>query len=72
MFGKKVKTEVKVEGMHCGHCAAKVETAVKALNGVKSVKADPQSGSVEIVSASPLDLALVAQAVERIGFKMVQ
>lgn len=70
MFGKKVKTEFKVEGMHCGHCAAKVEEAIGSLEGVKSVKADYDSGSVEVVSASELDRNAVASAVQNAGFTL--
>lgn len=72
MFGKKVKTELKVEGMHCGHCAAKVESAIGELEGVKSVKADPSSGTVQVASSAELDRSLVAEAVARAGFKLVE
>lgn len=71
MFGKKVKTVYTVEGMHCGHCAAKVETAINALEGVKSVKADPTSGNVEVTSLVELDRNKVASAVESAGFTLV-
>ncbi len=71
MFGKKVKTEYKVEGMHCGHCASKVENAIKALDGVKSVKADVNSGIVEVTSASELDKEAVVSAVKNVGFNVV-
>ncbi len=72
MFGKKVKTVYVVEGMHCGHCAAKVEGAIKALDGVKSVKADPTSGNVEVVSSNELERSLVAEAVKSVGFALAE
>lgn len=72
MFGKKIQKEIKVEGMHCMHCAGKVEAAIKALDGVKSVKADPATKSVVIVSSDVLDNALVAEAVKNAGFTMVE
>ncbi|MBR2970307.1 MAG: heavy-metal-associated domain-containing protein [Clostridia bacterium] len=71
MFGiKRVKKDIHVEGMHCGHCAASVEEAIKALDGVRSVKADPKSGIVNIVSAKAIDEAAVAQAVKNAGFEV--
>ena len=72
LFGKKIEKEIKVEGMHCMHCAAKVENAIKELDGVKSVKADPATKSVVIVSSVVLDDVLVAEAVKNVGFTMVE
>lgn len=72
MFGKKFTTEYKVEGMHCGHCAAKVEAAIKALDGVKTVKADPGSGVVTVISSVELNRSSVAEAVKNAGFTLVE
>lgn len=72
MFGKKIKTEIKVEGMHCNHCASKVETAVKSLDGVKSVKVDLDTKSVEIVSSQSLDTVALKKAISDAGFTMVE
>ena len=72
MFGKKIKTEIKVEGMHCMHCASKVEAAVKTLGGVKSVKADPASKSVVIVSSETLDKVALSKAISDAGFQLVE
>ncbi len=37
MFGKKkCDVEMKVEGMSCGHCSARVEEALNAIEGVKA------------------------------------
>ena len=70
LFGKKIQKEIKVEGMHCMHCAGKVEAAIKALDGVKSVKADPASGLVAITSSVELNNAAIADAVKNAGFTM--
>ncbi len=72
MFGKKIKTEIKVEGMHCNHCASKVETAVKSLDGVKSVKVDLDTKSVEIVSSTEIDRVALAKAIENAGFAVAE
>ena len=39
-FVKEQKTVLKVEGMMCEHCAARVEKALSAVAGVKKVKVD--------------------------------
>ena len=53
LFAKTENTVLKVEGMHCMHCAAKVESTLKALKGVKNTKADlaAKTVSVDFVAA---------------------
>ena len=47
-----VTTVLKVEGMMCGHCTARVEAALTAVSGVKSAKADLAAGTVTVEAAS--------------------
>ena len=49
-FGKKERTEtvLSVQGMACGHCAARVEAALLALKGVKEAKVDLESATVRV------------------------
>lgn len=72
MFGKKIKKTIKVDGMHCGHCTAKVEAAIGAIDGVKSVKADFTDGTVVIVSKEDINPDLISSAVENAGFKVIE
>lgn len=72
MFGKKIKTEIKVEGMHCNHCASKVEAAIKEISGVKSVKIDLDAKTAEIISSEEIDRALLNEAVQKAGFTMAE
>jgi copper chaperone len=39
---------LKVSGMHCGNCQAKVERALKAVPGTYAVDVDLQSGDVQV------------------------
>lgn len=72
MFGfKRVKKEIKVQGMHCGHCASRVENALKSIDGVKSVKIDLSSGAVTILSSAVLDDEKIKAAVAQAGFEVV-
>ena len=38
MYGKKYKKTISIEGMHCEHCAKKVEETFKSIEGVNKVK----------------------------------
>lgn len=43
-----MKTELKIEGMSCGHCVKAVETALKAVDGVKSVHVSLEEGKATV------------------------
>ncbi len=68
-FDKTENTVLSVQGMHCGHCKAKVENALKAVKGVKKAEANLENGDVNVVyvpaKTSPKALA---DAVNAIGF----
>ena len=55
LFGKKIVTVIKVEGLKCPHCKAKVETAIKAIDGVKKAVASLETNEVTITSKKPID-----------------
>ncbi len=55
---------IKVEGMMCGHCEARVNKALEALPFVESAKADHESGTVTMVLSGEADMEAVKQAVE--------
>ena len=63
LFGKKITTVVTVDGMHCGHCSAKVEEALKAIEGVKKVKANLETKAVTIISKIELDSDVIKTVV---------
>ena len=37
-----------VEGMMCAHCKARVEQALRSVDGVADATADPASGTAEV------------------------
>lgn len=61
---------VHIEGMHCGHCTASVEKALKALPGVKKVEVSLEKKQAQIDAADSLSDALVTAAVTGAGFKV--
>jgi len=40
--------KLNVTGMHCGHCQAKVESALKGVQGVYTAIVDLQDGEAEV------------------------
>lgn len=69
MFEKKLNATLSVDGMHCNHCKARVENAIKAVKGVKAVTVSLDTASAEIVYAEGKTTPeAVAEAVTKIGF----
>ena len=55
-----VRKTIKLTGMHCPKCDARVEKAVGAVAGVESVRADHEADEVEVVyDGAPKTLAAV-------------
>ena len=66
-----MQTTISVSGMTCGHCAQAVTTELSKIAGVSEVKVDVETGKVEIDSASELNNADVAAAIEEAGYELV-
>ena len=62
---------ITVKGMSCNHCVQSVTKALEALPGVSGVKVDLLSGKASFEEATPVDLAVVKKAIEKIGFEVV-
>ncbi|MDR3230247.1 MAG: copper chaperone CopZ [Synergistaceae bacterium] len=60
-----------VEGMSCSHCVKAVTDAVKALDGVASVKVelDAKTAAVEFDAAKVSD-ARIREAIEEEGYEV--
>jgi copper chaperone CopZ len=58
-----------VEGMSCGHCVANVKKSLEELDGVEEADPDLPSGMVRVRGAR-LDAAVLADAVERAGYRV--
>ena len=62
---------LRIEGMDCPGCTAKIEGAVCALPGVKNVQLNYTSQQLKFVLHDPADDgARVVQAVEKLGYKV--
>lgn len=62
-----MKKEIKIDGMHCEHCAAAVEKALSSLDGVKKVKVKLEKGIAKLDGEGVSDEAVRA-AVAEAGF----
>lgn len=67
-----MKTTIKVTGMACMHCANKVEKALYALEGIKTVTITLENGLVEVeYEEGKTNLDTLLEAVNDTGFDAV-
>lgn len=72
LFGKeKITKEVFIDGMSCMHCAAKVEKALAALNGVSDVKVDLNGKRAIVKLKKEIDNATLKATVEDLGYTVM-
>lgn len=64
-----MKKTLSIEGMSCGHCAARVEKALNAIPGV-SAKVDLASKSAAVELSSPVGDDALKAAVEDAGYEV--
>lgn len=74
LFGTEDKIELKVGGMTCGHCEAKIQKAVKTVPGVKDVRASMADETVTIIpeKGHPVDLEKVKEAIISLGYQVLE
>ncbi len=64
--------KVYIDGMSCGHCAARIEKSLAGLDGVKSVKVNLTGKFAEIDTAKELADDLVQTAIDTAGYQLVK
>lgn len=63
------ETTIKIEGMSCGHCVARVEKALKGIEGVTDAKVDLGEKKADIeFDPSKADEAKLKEAIEDVGY----
>ncbi len=69
LFSKTETITLSIGGMHCKHCAARVEAALKAVSGVKRVAVDLEKGSATVnYLPGKTDVSDMIDAVSKLGF----
>ncbi len=65
-----MEVTLKVEGMMCPKCEARVKKALEALANVESAVADRSAGTA-VVNGTQLDAAVRKAAVDEAGYQVV-
>lgn len=65
-----IKT-VKIEGMSCGHCTARVAAALGNLDGVDNVEMSLENKTAVITSSKDLSDDIIRETVDNTGFDVV-
>jgi len=61
------ETRLRVSGMSCGKCVARVEMALRGVAGVSEVSVE-QSGTAQIVHSDEVRVESLVDAVARAGY----
>lgn len=64
--------EIKVKGMVCSGCEARVKNAVSTINGVEKVEANHETGIVNVTASEGVTQRVVEEKIEDIGFEVVK
>ena len=63
-------TTVKIKGMSCQHCVASTIKALEGLAGVSNLQVDLDKGEARY--EGEVDLQTIKEAIEKIGFEVVE
>lgn len=68
---KVMKKTVKIEGMMCPHCQARVNTILSALAGVESVSVSLEDKAAYLTLSAPVDDATITKTITDNGYTVV-
>ena len=68
---KTMTKTLKVEGMMCMHCEARVKKALEAVPGVESALADHTAGTAVVTLSAPVEEEALRQAVEAQDYRVL-
>jgi Zn2+/Cd2+-exporting ATPase len=63
-----LKTRFKIEGMDCASCAAKIDTAVRRLAGVREASVSVSAGTLAVTHDENLAVAAIRERVVALGY----
>ena len=63
---------IKIKGMSCQHCVMAGSKALAALDGVKDVKVELKTGMATYEEVKAVDPKVVAEAVKKAGYEVVE
>ena len=62
---------LKIEGMMCAHCEARVKKSLEEIDGVKSAEVSHEKGTAEIRLSKDVSDDILKKAVEDQGYKVI-
>ncbi len=62
---------MKIEGMMCGHCEARVKKCLEALEGVSEAKVSHEEGTAVVGMAEEISDDILTKAVEEQDYKVL-
>lgn len=68
---KEMKKTMRIEGMMCGHCEARVKKVLEALDGVEQAEVSHEAGTAVVVLAKEIDDDILKKAVEDQDYKVL-
>jgi len=68
--GYKMKKEMLIEGMTCGHCKMRVVNALTEVEGVTSVDVDLDSKKATLEASEGITDSMLKDAVEEWGYEV--
>ncbi|MBR2299704.1 MAG: heavy-metal-associated domain-containing protein [Alphaproteobacteria bacterium] len=65
------EANLKVEGMRCHGCEMRVQNALLAIEGVKSVSANFEQKAVDVQFETPASLDDIKEKIDDLGFEVI-
>lgn len=62
---------LQIKGMSCGHCSARVEKALNAIDGVEA-KVDLETNSAKVNLTKDISDEVLKTAVDNVGYEVVE
>lgn len=61
---------IKVKGIMCEHCEARIKAAIESVKGVKSAKVSKDTGTAEVETDGEADKNLIFEAIKAAGYEI--
>ncbi|MCH5290191.1 MAG: heavy metal translocating P-type ATPase [Treponema sp.] len=72
IMAEQTERTIKIEGMMCAHCEARVKTELEKISGIVSARPDHTTGQAVIVCAKPISNAALSKAIKKAGYSIVE
>jgi|UniRef100_UPI0040489CD5 copper chaperone len=66
-----MKTNIQVENLKCGGCAATINKGILEIEGVSEVQIDVDSSVISVISEDALDLSKIKRKLANMGYPEV-